>query len=79
MRWERPGQVNTVPQFLGFFSPHIGCCPGGAAPPLVGDSGGADFEFEVKSYSIISDIAYIALTAGRQLPSHSERPETPFL
>jgi hypothetical protein len=39
----------------------------------------ADSEFAVKSYSIISDIAYIALTPGRQLPSLSGRPETPFL
>jgi len=38
-----------------------------------------DFESKVEKYSIISDITYIALTAGRQLPSHPERSETPFL
>ena len=45
----------------------------------VGGGGTEDSEFAVKSHSIISNIAYIALTMGRQLPSYSEQTETSFL
>jgi hypothetical protein len=85
----RPSEYRSAVLALLFhFS--LACCPGpGFAQATPGKlvqrhlwlvtQAGKDFESEVKRHSIISDIAYIALTAGRQLPSHSERPETPFL